>query len=386
MAIVFATVLANLSLITNNTGNITLQRWRDVNFDTFFQTPQLLGHPVKDYNYWRPAAQNCNQTPSYTSNATIGPGLSLRVNGGTSWSCFVNAEGQAGHFPWQMAISVGVSCKDQIRNPDFYCPRQIFGLQNILHDDFNAQLVASGDFQYIGVINDTRDAAFHINLSTYWWFQGNVSGICPALSGGCAAGQTVALSYMEAHLRVQDAVYSPVSQAWTKRACGHESSWIPSRSDGIVENFGYSYFECAAGSPWPGLNGSGSFSFRTPYNVTRFFQGALNYWHIPPSTHAILVGIDPHAEGYNIQAGVLYRDYELQGYFPDYSRSDTNANHVVDAEDLSLIDAALGKCPGNYGDTGGYTWLAEVLDSDNDGGCITASDASAATSDFGHTY
>lgn len=327
--------------------------WRSSDFDPNFNVPETPNLKGYQYKYW--VVYPNNDCAGANSNVFISGGALHTLQNGSSQGCYTSALAHQGHFPWMRAGHWGAFCEDQINQPDFDCPDGTRGINAVIQSDFPSRVSANLSFTTVTVNNASQNALYIIYVSAYWWFdQQAATGICRPWTSGCNGGASMSLSWMETQIRIGIGAWNANNQTWTTTPIGTQTSWVTTRIDGVRGAFGYSK---APFSISPGQNMTIS-----AFDLKHFFQGALAYWSIPVSTHAVLLGYEVGTEGYNakVQADFQLARYDV--YEPDAALADPNLDHVIDSHDLADATSITGRCPGSDvpADWGIYRWNDDV--------------------------
>jgi len=285
---------------------------------------------------------------------------------------------RAGHW--------GALCEDQVYQPDFDCPDGSYGIKAVIHSDFPSRVSADLLFSSVTVNNASQDALYIIYVSAYWWFDTqNATGVCKASTSGCSPGDTMSLRWIETQIRIGTGVWSGSNKIWTLIPVGTQTSWATTRIDGVKGSFGY--------SKEPFIISPGQNMTVSDFDLQHFFQGALSYWSIPASTHAVLLGYEVGIEGYNAVVRADFRLARYDVYEPDVALADTNFDHVVDSHDLTDASAIKNRCPGSevVTDWGIYRWNDDANKTVAQVGlanafCIDESDIATITYWLGTSY
>ncbi len=358
--------------------------WRSSDFDPNFdfpETPNLKGY---QYKFWVVFPNDI--CTGADSNVSISSGALHTFLNGSSYGCYTSALAHQGHFPWMRAGHWGAFCEDQVYQPDFDCPDGTYGIKAVIQSDFPSRVSADLSFSSVKVDNASQDALYVIYVSAYWWFdQGAATGVCKASTSGCSTGASMSAHWIETQIRIGTGVWRASNQSWTQTPVGTQTSWVTTRVDGVKGSFGYSN-EPFSISPGKNMTLSN-------YDLRHFFQGALAYWSIPASTHAVLLGYEVGTEGYNAIVRADFRLARYDVYGPDAALADTNFDHSIDSHDIADVSAIKGHCPGGevIADWGTYRWNDDANNTATQAGsvngfCIDEYDMATITTWLGASY
>ncbi len=124
---------------------------------------------------------------------------------------------------------------------------------------------------------------------------------------------------------------------------GSEDTWNP--------GFDFGYAKAAAA-----LQPGETITLRN-YDLHALYVSAMMKRGLPPSTPAIIVGLEPGVEGWGEALAVNFSGLSITSHEPGMAAADPDLDQTVDQNDAALVNSVMGSCPSDFGR---YQWRADV--------------------------
>ncbi len=286
-----------------------------VNWDPAFQTPAARNPADNATAYWHPHTRGTTINNAYISNGVLHTRQNNQAS--TGWSNYDNAVAQQGNFPWQDDCGHTPAAA-----PDWACPRNSYGLRTLAWMGANTTLSVNATFL---ARQGTGD--YNIIIGVYFYFP---NGPLTSIGG--------TWSYLEAQVRL-----ATFKANGGLQPVGTEKTWNP--------DFDFGYAKTVA-TLQPGQ----SISLRN-YDLHAFYVSAMIRRGLPPTTSAIILGLEPGTEGWGETLAVDFTEVSVTSYEPDAATADPDLDQAVNQNDLTIINHLTGTCPSDFGR---YQWRADA--------------------------